>query len=282
MESGLGCQLEEQGWRQGHLISFEKSKEILKNQSEIVGVEVCIDLLGSQQDPFYLVVVSQSCDIARNQLINVELAVCKPIPELGDLMRHARNPRTLHLTANFNPSEGDIYAQNLEIEIHKKLFISKACLANANVEWLGSIQHQDAQTFTRWLTGQYQRSAFPTAFNNRIHKARKKREKKAKKLSGDLYAIYAKVYPDEELSDTEQYNVELLGVVASQDEKIIKEAQERLDEFAGLMQDAGVAVKARALPNTNIPLSVIEDMQRLDDYDYLSYKNPDDPFLQEI
>lgn len=275
MQPGFGSQLEARGWRQCRIISFEDSKSILSNPSQFISVEVDIDSLVAQDTPFYLVVVSQSCDIANDQFTKVELTVCTPIPSLDPMKCNSRNPRSLHTTANINPDDGDAYSQYLEIEIKRKLFVNKAFLASAGLEWFGQIQQLESQIFTRWLTGQYQRSAFPTAFNNRIHKERNKRAKKVKGLSQDLYAIYARVFPDKELGDSEHYDVRLLGVVGSKDEKIIEAAQKSLGEFASLMKDAGEEVEAFAIPHTKVTLAMIEGMQRLDEYDHLSYKNSD-------
>src|SRR5690606_38813831 len=68
--------------------------------------------------------------------------------------------------------------------------------------------------YVDWLAARYKRPAFPTEFDRRIDSAwdKSKRKKAASKVSNKLIGIYAKVFPDREITLSENYSVDLLAL----------------------------------------------------------------------
>lgn len=254
-------ELEVLGWRQGCFLKSETALSIF-SQSECV-----FTLQGNE----YLIVASQSCDVATNQEQVIELSIAHPLPhgKFQKAYSHNRHPRILHSKAS---AASDDMAINLCLLAHEKISIDKVLLIGQKPDNSIVFSQQSHREYVDWLAARYKRPALPTTFDKLIQQADKKskRKKIAKQANDYLLGIYVQISPDREISDNEQYAVNLLGMTAA--EKDFFQATQTLQRYAELMQNAGMNVAdLKILTESQISVATFRQYQRIN-FDYLSYE----------
>ena len=127
-----------------------------------------------------------------------------------------------------------------------------------------------------WLVARYKRPAFPTEFDKRVDEAWKKdkRKKAASKVSDKLIGIYAKVYPDTEIMESENYAVDLLAlVIPNLTTEEQQEIQSLIDQYKTALLEAGMDVEPeKILTEFQVSVGSLKQYKRFN-LDELSYKN---------
>lgn len=254
--------LEDQGWRQGSFISPETILKLLNR------IENTFDI--STND--LLVVASQSCDVASSQEEYIELSILRTlsIEEFKKEFSHNRHPRILHIKANSTDSDEKI---NLKLQAHEKIQIKKQLLEEYTPDNSICFSESDLNQYIDWLAGRYKRPALPTKFDQLIanaDKSGKKRKKITKRANDYLTGIYVDIYPNRDISDSETYSVNLLGIVS--EEQYLSIATDTLNEYADILKNAGMDVSdPKVGTEFQISVGTLRQYQRIN-VDYLSYE----------
>lgn len=260
-----GYQLEAKGWRQGSIFKDEDAIALAKD-------------MGFEADfKFYVVVSSQSCDIANN---NQEL---EPYVEVyfarGDLeemngnFQYNKSARLLHTKFLQRTEDNDLTQEKfIEMKAFDKQFVSKDWFIENSPDGRRAFEDYDARNFADWLAARYARPALPSEFNRRINEAdpKGKLRKRAKKASNQLSGMYVEIYPFEEIGEEEQYRVNLLGTLAADYEGNIDDAESVLESHADTLRAAGMDVTSRLAKEDEISIALIRRFKRFY-YDDLSY-----------
>ena len=138
--SSTCLQLEEKGWRQGSLVSLQ---DIPK-------------LYGEYDEATILIVASQSCDIAQENLELepfVELSIGRVISNLSGNFSYGKNPRKLHLEIRVNTD--DLFTTKyVELIASKKIQVNKVDLASFYPETESIILDHQLNVYVHWLAAQ--------------------------------------------------------------------------------------------------------------------------------
>ena len=261
----IGSALEQNGWQQGSLFSDADATNICAN----IGVTI--------NQPFVLIVASQSCDIANNNLEldpHVEVYAARLIEKPEGNYQHNKNARLLHTKfIQRQPGAGMSSEKYIEIKAFEKHFVPKALLQGFVPDTDKQMEEYDVRNFADWLAARYSRPALPTAFNNRIDAAdpRGALRDKVKKANSVLSGMYVEILPFAELNDTEQYQVNLLGTVPADFDGDLIKAEAALTKHAEILRAANMDVTQRLLKEDEISLALIRRFKRFY-YDDLSYR----------
>ena len=261
----IGHQLEKAGWKQGSILR-DKDRSVVLSK---VGVAV--------DDNMVLMVASQSCDIANNQIMqdpNVELSVARVITALDGNRTYNKNPRLLHTTLLCRTNSVNVAAEkHVELKAYEKISIPKEVLVGLLPDTEQVLESKQLESYVAWLAARYSRPALPTEFNDRIARVdpKDKRKKRAKSLNKDLSGIYVEITPDGEIAADEIYDVNLLGLVSADFSKAINVLEPALSELADIMRSANMNVAMAVRKESEISVAHIKRFKRFY-YDDLSLK----------
>ena len=257
--------MEVAGWRQGGFVQ-QKDLPTLINIYPNAGIT----------EGVYLIVASQSCDIANMGEPIVEFSIARKIKSVDGNFTHNKHPRKLHIEAKIDENE-TINSLALEILAHEKICLSKSELPESlSPEPYIRLELNILQEYIAWLAGRYQRPALPTEFDKRFDAVwiKSKRKKFSEKSSEHILGIYVEINPDAELKQGENYSVNLL-VIVSEDisETQLKDARGVADEYAKKMAEANLDVDGPLIKKeTEISIATWKRYKRFI-FDDLSYKN---------
>ena len=136
-------------WRQGHLLSDDAVKSVLRDPPK-----------GT-----IMAVVSHDCDIAQSPDVEpvVEVIIGQRIAAVDGNFAFAKNARRLHLTLT-----GRSQQLAVDLEASRKLAIAKQQLGDYEpVENVG-VTIRELTILQRWLAARYRRAAFPDEFDRRL------------------------------------------------------------------------------------------------------------------
>lgn len=261
----IGSALEQNGWQQGSLFSDADATHICAK----IGVTI--------NEPFVLIVASQSCDIANNNLEldpHVEVYAARLIAEPSGNFQHNKNARLLHTKFIERLPGSDMSAEKyIAIKAFEKLFVPKMHLQGLAPAIDKQMEDYDARNFADWLAARYSRPALPTAFNTRIDAADPKGSlrENVKKANSVLSGMYVEILPFAELKDTERYQVNLLGTIPADFDGDLAKAEAALTRHADILRAANMDVTQRLLKEDEISLALIRRFKRFY-YDDLSYR----------
>lgn len=274
----IGSQLEEAGWRQGSVVSTSDIQQL-------------IDIIGgiSFTDDLVLLIASQSCDIAYNNVDTdpyIELSIARKIELPKGHLTHNKNPRILHTHITCRTNDGDVFTEeNLELKACERAVIQKERLVGLQPDLDRVLEDRQLKSYVAWLAARYSRPALPTRFNDLIRAAdpKGKLRDKAKKGNEQLVGIYVEIIPDAEIKDDESYNVNLLGLLAAGFAGDSSKAENAINAFADVMRSAGMEVTVATRTEDQISLAAIKRFKRFY-YDDLSLKEekPLPPETQNI
>ena len=177
-----GSQLEEDGWRQGSVVSTSNIQRLIDS---IGGISFTDDLV--------FLVASQSCDIANNNVDTdqyVEFSVARKIDLTKGHLTHNKNPRILHTNVTCRTSDGDVFVEeSLELMAFERVVLHKESLVGLQPDSDRVFEDRQLKSYVAWLAARYSRPALPTKFNDRIRVADPKgklRDKAKKEMSNLL------------------------------------------------------------------------------------------------
>lgn len=257
--------MEAAGWRQGRFVQQ-------KDLPTLIGI---YPNAGITED-IYLIVASQSCDIANAGEPIVEFSIAREIKSVDGNLTHNKHPRKLHIEAKVDEN-GTINSLALEILAHEKICLSKSKLPeDLTPEPYILLELNILQGYIAWLAGRYQRPALPTEFDRRFDAvwSKGKRKKFSETGSEHILGIYVEIDPDAELEQDKNYSVNLLIIIPEDiSESQLKNVEKIANEYAKKMSDAGMDVFGPEIEKeTRISIATWKRYKRfiLDD---LSYKN---------
>jgi hypothetical protein len=265
-DNSIGDQLEKAGWRQGSILNS-------CHLEDIISIDNYPDLKN-----LVLIVASQSCDIANNNLHHdpyIEISIARKIESINGNLSFNKNPRMLHLALTINTENTDIYEeQAIELIAYEKIRIPKNSLVSLKPDPLRIIETSQLDSYVYWLAARYSRPALPTEFNKRVAAAdpKDKRKKKAKNANNYLSGIYVEIFPDREISADENYRINLLGLISIDFTGNITEAKDALNDYECILKNAGMDVTVKIANETEVSIAVIKRFKRFY-YDDLSIKN---------
>lgn len=260
-----GSKLEQNGWRQCSIFTDQDTEHI----SQLAGF--------TTEQPYVLIVTSQSCDIANDNLALepfVEVLPARLITKPDGNLIHNKNARVLH-TEFIERQQGVALSakKHIEIRAFEKLFIDKQALTPLRPDPDREFEDYQARSFTQWLAARYSRPALPTAFNKRISNAdgKGKLRARAKTANSSLSGLYFDIHPFAELKDDENYRVNLLGTIPADFEGDLAQAKLALNQHAEVMRSAGMDVNSQLLREDQVSIAMISRFRRFY-YDDLSYR----------
>lgn len=261
----IGDELEKAGWRQGAIVKPADNAGILKS----IGHEY--------DDELILIIASQSCDIANNNIESdpyIEVSIARCVDKLNGNLTHNKNPRTLHARLQVCTEDADIVReQHIEIKAFEKLCVPKEYFGDLVPDESTLLNDIDLEGYVTWLAARYSRPALPTEFNDRISVAdpKDKLRKKAKGTNEQLSGIYVEIIPDAEIPKEQNYKVNLLGLVSAGFEGDLANVEAALEEYAEVMRQAKMDVTVVLRNESEVSIAVIKRFKRFY-YDDLSFK----------
>ena len=153
-----------------------------------------------------LIVITQSCDIARHDEQYVEVHVGRALDAVDGNNTHRKNPRTLDLDTEVNGTKRAI--RILQSDRRK---IPQTRLEKAPP--IGLLPDADIRLLARWTAARYTRPALPDAFNRRRKASIEAIRKIASRSGVDLSGVWITLNSDAELPDGEDYEVFVLGTI---------------------------------------------------------------------
>ncbi|MEQ9451510.1 MAG: hypothetical protein RJQ07_07985 [Pseudomonadales bacterium] len=243
------------------------------------------DVLEPIPDDAELIVASQSCDVAQSGETEpvVEVMIATRISKLDGNNTYNKNPRKLHLSATRFSEENVQEKTYLEIQATDKLQIPKPRFFGKRPDDKTVVSSASVNSFSKWLAGRYDRPALPTTFNDALARSdpnSRKRKKYAKNASPFTSGIYVEISPNRELTQGEQYTVNLLGLIPPNLSEHADDVEKELKALAFLMAEAGMSVRTYARTEDQITIALLKNFQRLY-FDDISFKN-DDPLPPEV
>ena len=189
-------------WRQGSVIP----RELLDSGA-----------LPNDLDPdAKLIVISQDCDVVHpsyNVEPFVEYFIARRITSRDGRRTRGKNPRFLQFEALIN-GDGRLF----EINANEKFRIDRWILDRGDPEAGVMITPGQIRALARWAAKRYNRSSFPTGFDQRISaRVREKIEKLMTRYGGDISGTFiAFLSSDGELREEDAYKI-LVHVVAQKE-----------------------------------------------------------------
>lgn len=272
----LGGTLEAKGWLQGCIIPKDQAVALLEH-----GNTTCIDINKTLllDDEFVLVVASQSCDIARDEVPSVQLLVGRVIETMDPQKSYNAHPRLLDIYVTQVRGE-ELQELSIRVSILEKVFTPKENLVG--IDYLDGVTWgvQEERSYRNWLGEHYDRPALPTSFNDLLKRSESKLKKTAKQSNDHLYGIYIRLNPNRELIEGENYDVQLLGALTNDGDA--QTAQDRINRYKEILEGAGINVThALVKEKKQISMAALEGMSRFH-LDYLSYRTDTDEFPAEV
>ena len=264
----IGQKLEVRGWEQGSVIKEEDFYPILNSCVPDFDINVY----------FVAVVTSHSCDIANNNLDDgpfIEIMVGELISELKEDKTSCRNPRVLHSALNQKTMDLNI-SKNVFVEFkgYKTIKIPKVNFVNFDPSSTLFLVNQELKSFVAWLAARSSRPALPTSFNNRIAQSDPKRKSRkiAKSIETVVSGIYVQIFPNEEIADDENYNVNLLALVSAEYDGDLSSTEEAIRRYAAILTAAGMGVQCAVVNEKKISVADLRRYERFF-FDDLSIRN---------
>ncbi len=262
--------LEQAGWRQGSIVQSSDIQKI---------VSACIYKEKPAFTVDYLIVASQSCDVANTNTTQdpfIELSIATRLEKVNGNFTFNKNPRILHSTLEERTNDDDVLQQHyIELRAHQKLIVPKTTFCNLSPAQNLLMLSQTLESYVAWLAARYSRPAHPSEFNNRIAQhTTKSTRKKLKSLNPLLSGIYAEVIPNDEIAPDEQYKVNLLGLISPADdsEEKIAQATDSLNEYADTMKASGMEVTCVVKTEDQVSVALLKRFKRIY-FDDLSFKD---------
>lgn len=259
----IGSRLEKAGWRQGSILESQYVAEALSFSNT------------PHSENTILIVASQSCDIANNNITAdpyIELSIARVIADLDGNLTHNKNARMLHTKIMVSTNNSDVYEElNIELKAFEKVHIPKEKFTQFSLDVDKTLEAKQLDSYIAWLAARYSRPALPSEFNSRISSSQSKLKKKAKSVNEHLSGIYVEIMPDAEISPDEIYKVNLLGLVSPSFNGDMEKIKSSITAYAEIFENAGMNVISMVEKEDSISVATIKRFKRFY-YDDLSFK----------
>lgn len=272
--SELREKLREKKWKQGSLIDeFSSIKSALSESVDDIQQPKERD-----QKKGVLVVVSQDCDVLAHTLsmngeLYVELVFAKPQKKDNFFEANLRNPRKLQFHLRNEKGEDETFTTN----IHRKFRIPREKLLGLKQAANVRLPSRQLELLREWLGRRYTRAALPDSFESAISKPQ--RESILVELKGIVDCIdniWIRLHPWGEISESEQYGVELLAVVNITDGNSMVKTNEALSNIKSVLEESSEidsrSIDVYANYRDEVTLGTIAGM-RIWDFERLSYED---------
>ncbi|MGL4612165.1 MAG: hypothetical protein ACRCYY_21215 [Trueperaceae bacterium] len=259
-------------WFQGSLIPLAMFLELQKEKRIPYDVEADKDIL---------IVVGHDCDVNNHSFEKeplVELLVARPVEKSDSTTFHAKTTRRLQFKLSLNDIEQTYECLNFE-----RFCIDRRHLAKYSPQY--TVDNELKHLIARWISNRYYRAAFPDAFNERISKVSKVREKIKSAFEGIghyVTGVYIMLLPDQELNPGEDYKVFVQATIRTEDAEnleVIEQANAALLKFVSALNSCeGINIAEESysvVSEEKFSLDDIRNSKRWD-YDYLSFQNETD------
>jgi hypothetical protein len=225
-----------------------------------------------------LVLLSHSCDIVHGSYDvepYIEFLVARPASELDGGKTNGKNPRFLQCQLVVRGVES-LY----EISAHEKYRDQRITLERGFPDSSCHISNGDIQIMGRWAGKRYHRPAFPTAFDKRASRGKKKFKKAFERYGAKVTGTFIFFESVLELADNEPYRI-IVRVVAPRAVLEDEREEETILKLVAKLQEAfadcpGIEVKELKL-DSEAEFS-LEDWRtgKFWDWEYLSISEEDE------
>lgn len=202
------------GWRQGAILAGPEVEPFVRTSISDI----------STYDKGVFIVTSQDCDVLNDKepLIEMVFATITETPNDTGLM-HGRSVRDLYLPCRDN----HCYHMNINERVWVDSEVKEALQPDDN------LPDELTNRLSGWLSFRYRREAFPDDFNDSLDKAINALRKKLSRLKNEyLIAIYLDIEPDRELREGENYDVEILTIIADDTpDEVVERYEDILKSF---------------------------------------------------
>lgn len=205
-EGDLRERIDSLGWRQGSILPFDE--EILAAVRMVPFAQ--FDTL--PDPPFWLVLGSQDCDVVCESVNiepGVEVLVALPIERELERHRDLRHPRELHLTLE----GGGGRRQPVSMNIRNRAGLERSLLAVHRPYTELQLPSHLVDQVSSFLGGRYTRVAYPSAFEERLRRAKRPLVGVFERFESDLQEIFLVVRPFEEVGPGTPYQLTVYAVV---------------------------------------------------------------------
>lgn len=262
--------MEAKGWLQGSIVS-QGQMEILSSNFDALSNDT------------FLIVASQSCDVANKSEETIEFSIARKVVSLDGNYTFNKNPRKLHVSATTDEAELEISEIHLELLAHEKVSIPKDTLFSLGVLTpCDSISLKEGiiDNYVDWLASRYKRPALPSEFDRRVAQAwsKKDREKAFKSLSKYIKGVYVEITPFGEIEENSDYSINLLILIteeAKNDSAIYERVEGLAHEYMTAVRTSRINTIGHKIEiEKNVSLFKFQLYKRLN-FDALSYRNND-------
>lgn len=250
----IGAILQGNGWRQGIILSAKAFDSSLPG-----------DVITDQSS---LVVVTQSCDLIHQSLVNEPHAVflvIEPLESLDNGFRYGKHPRQIHLISDTGKA--------FSARAWNQVSIPREVLRDIPIEGADSISSDELRVLTDWLAKRYTRIAFPDNFNDLLHSKRNTFQKLIKKHHDLFLEILLYLEPFDELPLDTKYRLIcrlLMDDELHSDTTIFRAAEKFAEDLKKLFEECGIdVVEIAPISDEDLSYADLKQLARWD-YDYLS------------
>lgn len=259
--------MEKQGWLQGSIVSRSDTERMTSH-------------FGHLPKDIFLIVASQSCDVANLSEENIEFSIAEKVSKLDGNCMFNKNPRTLHIAADDTKADRTVSAIYLQLSAHQKVSISKKELFNLGIDKPCesiTLDKDVISNYVDWLASRYKRPALPSEFDRRVDIAwdKKSRNKAFSKLSEHIEGIYIEIFPSKEIKENEQYSINLLVLVTNETESTsvnFKRIEALMEKYKEKLEKVSIdTTSCRVHTKSQVSLETFDRFKRIN-LDSLSYK----------
>ena len=181
-------------WRQGYIIDDTSVVNTLLRNS-------CDYLRPSSQNPDFLVVLTQNCDILAPPETEpyIDFLIGRFSSHDDGNFLNGKNPRKLQIS---------FAGKAVEFVTHDKFRVTKENFIKASPKTGKiSLRNEETKLIIRWISKRFARAAFPDEFNKRLNKADKQLTALSKHQLMDIVSLIFIDISEEELPHDKKYEV---------------------------------------------------------------------------
>lgn len=253
------------GWRQGSILPDDLVDKLHADQA--------LDEKHTKADA--VLIVSQDCDLVNRSYDAepyAEVLLFSKVPKVDGNLTYGKNPRKLQVSAVWEE-------MCFETSIHSRQSIARCMLEDYSPAPISWNTDPTVEIIRRWISRRYTRVALPDAFNQRCKPVLPGVEKKLRASGRDFSGIYIRLSTYEELEDSADYEVLLVGTmrIAVKDDTekllVLYEAMDEIEELLNLCNGICV-VESSVIGEDEYTLDNLKDSQRWN-WDHLSLREDD-------
>ncbi|MGD9152859.1 MAG: hypothetical protein PVG30_04280 [Gammaproteobacteria bacterium] len=245
----LHQEIKERGWRQGSWLFVNDKNSLGLNFG------------------FYIV-ITQDCNLVNHSFekeSSVELVLATEIAKIDSRCLDGKNPRKLQFYCDIKKEY-----KKFECQINNTYCIDRGHLATESPYY--QLDEETKDLLIGCVIKKYNRAAFPHNFNKRINK--KKIQDILQSHLSDIYKLYIQLSTFEELSDEENYKINLYILVKDEtNDQKLNEIAVSLDEIVTILGKCKICAEddCRAVRLSDISYGKVLSLYEWD-FEYLSYQ----------